>query len=85
MHGACLLLTPIPFYQETGSHSHSFFFFCSILSFVLLTDITNTLLPTMKISNLIMAASAASLVHARDVIKKRASGFTCKHLFPLKL
>ena len=38
----------------------------------------------MKISNLIMAASAASLVHARDVLKKRASGFTCKHSPPDK-
>lgn len=60
-----------------------FFLFCFNLSFVLLIDIKNILLPTMKISNLIMAASAASLVHARDVIKKRASGFTCKHPFPL--
>lgn len=79
--GTCFLLMPIHLLNKRLD-------LAPILSFVPFIDTTNTLfffLPTMKISNLIMAASAAGLVHARDVIKKRASGFTCKHPSPLKI
>ena len=40
MHGACLLLMSIPFYQETGSRSHSFCFVSIFLSFSLLISKT---------------------------------------------